>query len=248
MTNLVYGPLTNHFAQHRREILELVQLADRQRRQVEGEASSVLKNRTYLLGVLGLGLLGTIFLVGWLINRQVSAPLIRSLRDSEERTRSIVNSALDAVVVMDDHDRITDWNPQAEQILGWTRREVIGRKLSDTLIPPQYREAHKRGLQHYLATGEGPVMGKRLEITALHSDGTEFPIELAITPLKLASGTTFSGFIRDISERKQGEEKLRIVVESAPSGMVLIDQRGIMCMVNAEMENIFGYPRAELLV
>lgn len=247
MTNLIYGPLTSRFEQHRLKILELIQLADKQRRQVEGEARSVLKKRTYLLGILGLGLLGTIFLVGWLINRQVSAPLLRSLRDSEERTRSIVNAALEAIVVMDDQGRITDWNPQAEQILGWTRSEVVGRKLSDTLVPPQYREAHSRGLQHYLATGEGPALGKRLEITALRSDGTEFPIELAITPLKLASGTTFSGFIRDISERKQWEEKLRIVVESAPSGMVLLDQNGIMCMVNAEMERIFGYPRAELL-
>lgn len=247
MTDLVYGPLTSHFDQHRREILELIQLADRQRRQVEEEASSVLKDRTYLLGVLGLGLLGTIFFVGWLINRQVSAPLMRSLRDSEERTRSIVNSALEAVVVMDDQGRITDWNPQAEQILGWTRHEAVGRTLAETIFPPQYREAHNRRLQHYLATGEDPALGKRQEITAIRSDGTEFPIELAITPLKLASGTTFSAFIRDISEKKQWEEKLRIVVESAPSGMVLVDQSGIMRMVNAEMERIFGYPRAELL-
>ncbi|MDO8354773.1 MAG: PAS domain S-box protein, partial [Nitrospirota bacterium] len=247
MADLVHGSLASDFEQHRRKILELIHLADRQRLQVEGEASSVLKERTYLLGILGLGLIGTIFLVGWLINRQISAPLLRRLQDSEEQTRSIVNSALDAIIVMDDQGRITDWNPQAEQILGWTRREVIGRKLSDTIVPPQYREAHNRGLQHYLATGDGPALGKRLELTALRSDGTEFPIELAITPLRLASGTTFSGFIRDISERKQWEEKLRIVVESAPSGMVLVDQTGIMRMVNAEMEKIFGYPRAELL-
>ncbi|MDP3599296.1 MAG: PAS domain S-box protein, partial [Nitrospirota bacterium] len=247
MANLVHGPLTSRFQQHRQEILELIELADRERRQVEGEASSVLKNRTYLLGVLGLSLLGTIFLVGWLINRQISAPLMRSLQDSEEQTRSIVNSALDAIIVMDEQGRITDWNPQAEQILGWTRLDVIGRKLSDTIVPSQYREAHSRGLQHYLATGEGPALGKRLELIALRADGTEFPIELTITPLKLTSGTTFSGFIRDISERKQWEEQLRIVVESAPSGMVMVDQNGIMRMVNAEMEKIFGYPRAELL-
>ena len=247
MADLVYGPLASLFEQHRRKILELIQLADRQRLQVEGEASSVLKERTYLLGILGLGLIGTIFLVGWLINRQISEPLMRSLQDSEEQTRSIVNSALDAIIVMDDQGRITDWNPQAEQILGWTRLEVIGRKLSDTIVPPQYREAHNRGLQHYLATGEGPALGKRLELIALRADGTEFPIELAITPLRLTSGTTFSGFIRDISERKQWEEQLRIVVESAPSGTVMVDQNGIMRMVNAEMEKIFGYPRAELL-
>ncbi|MCX5723290.1 MAG: PAS domain S-box protein [Nitrospirae bacterium] len=208
-TDLVYGPLTHRFGRHRLEILALVQLADREGHQVEGEASSVLKHRTYLLGALGLGLLGTIFLVGWLINRQVSAPLIRRLQESEERTRSIVNAARDAIVVMDEQGRITEWNPQAEQILGWAKHEVVGRMLAETIVPPQYREAHDRGLQHYLTTGEGPAIGKRLEMTALRSDGTEFPIELAITPLKLASGTTFSGFIRDISERKQREDTLR---------------------------------------
>lgn len=247
MTDLVFGPLGYQFAQHRLAITNLVQLADSQRRQAEEDAHTVLTARTYLLGSLGLGLIGVIFLVGWLINRRVSAPLLLSLQDSEEQTRSIVANALDAIIVMDDQGRIIDWNPQAEQILGWTKSEALGRILSDTIIPPQYREAHREGLQQYLATGKGPALGKRLELVALRADGTEFPIELTITPLKLTSRTTFSGFIRDISERTQWEEKLRIVVESAPSGMVLVDHSGIIRMVNAELERTFGYPRTELL-
>lgn len=247
MTRLVHGPLTTRFQRHRQDVLALVQVADAQRRRIEGDAAAVIEQRTYLLSILGLGLLGSIFLVGWLIHRHISHPLMEGLRDSEERTRSIVNTALDAVIVMDDRGTIIDWNPQAEQVFGWPKEAVIGMRLSSTIIPAQYREAHEQGLRRYLQSGDGPVLGQRLELSALRRDGTEFPIELAITPLKLGSGTTFSCFLRDISERKQGEEKLRIVVESAPSGMVLIDQAGHMRMVNAEMERLFGYSREELL-
>jgi PAS domain S-box-containing protein len=244
---LLYGPLTSRFEQHRREIRELIQLADTQHREFERNATAILKRRTYLLGILGLGLLSTIFFVGWLIQRYVGELLLRGLRDSEERTRSVVDSALDAVIVMNARGRITDWNPQAEQMFGWPREEVIGVKLSETIIPSQYREAHEKGLQHYLKTGEGHVLGRRLEITALRRDGSEFPVELAITPLKLAKGTTFSAFIRDITDRKQAEEKLMTVVESAPCGMVLVDEQGIMRMVNAEMEKLFRYAREEMV-
>jgi len=247
MADLAFGPLSNQFDQHHREILELTQFSDMQRRHLEEDARVILNARIYFLGGLGASLIGTMVLIGWLINRQINASLLRRLQDSDELTRSIVTSALDAIIVMDAHGRITDWNPQAERILGWTKCDVLGKKLSDTIIPLRYRESHNRGLRKYLATGEGPVLGKRLELTALRADGTEFPVELSITPLALASGTTFSGFIRDISERKQWEETLHTVVESAPSGMVLVDQSGTLRMVNAEIERIFGYPRAELL-
>ncbi|HVG03238.1 MAG TPA: response regulator, partial [Nitrospira sp.] len=204
--------------------------------------------RTYFLGIFGLGLLGTIFVVGWLINRHVSEPLTRELRDSEERTRSIVNHALDAVVVMDDRGRIIDWNPQAKQIFGWSRDAVLGRKLSDTIIPPSFRAMHEKGLQHYLATGEGKAIGKRLETTALHEDGTEFPIELAITPLTLTTGTTFSGFIRDISERKRAESELRHAKEKAEAATLAKSQflANMSHEIRTPMNGVLGM--AELLL
>jgi two-component system, sensor histidine kinase and response regulator len=121
---------------------------------------------------------------------------------------------------MDSRGRIIDWNPQAKQTFGWTRQAVLGRKLSETIIPRAYRAAHEKGLQHYLATGQGKAIGKRLEITALHRNGSEFPIELAITPLTLTTGTTFSGFIRDISDRKRAESELRHAKESAEAATV----------------------------
>ncbi len=248
MTTLVAGPLTRYFEQHRQEILALDALADAERRHIERAATSVLQERTYLLGMLGLGLLSTIFIIGWLINRHISAPLTRGLRDSEERTRSIVDHALDAIVVMDDHGRIIDWNPQAEQIFGWTRQEILGQKLSETIVPTAYREAHEKGLQHYLATGQGKAIGKRLEIAALRQDGTEFPVELAITPLRLTSGTTFSGFIRDISERKLAEHELRHAKETAEAATIAKSQflANMSHEIRTPMNGVLGM--AELLL
>ena len=248
MASLVYGPLTSHFAQHRQAILQLVALAEGQRRHIEQHATVVLEERTYLLGVLGLGLLSTIFIVGWLINRHISEPLTRGLRDSEERTRSIVDHALDGVVVMDDHGRIIDWNPQAEQIFGWSRQAILGQKLSANHRAPAYRDAHEKGLQHYLATGEGKAIGKRLEITALRQDGTEFPVELAITPLRLTTGTTFSGFIRDISDRKRAENELRHAKETAEAATVAKSQflANMSHEIRTPMNGVLGM--AELLL
>ncbi|MBI1881110.1 MAG: PAS domain S-box protein, partial [Chloroflexi bacterium] len=131
-----------------------------------------------------------------------------ALRQSEERTRLIINTALDAVITMDAAGLITDWNTQAEAIFGWSHQEVVGRCLSDTIIPAQYREAHRRGLKQFLATGEGPVLNKRIEITALHRNGREFPIELSISPLRLGENIIFSAFVRDITKRKQAEAAL----------------------------------------
>ena len=128
-----------------------------------------------------------------------------ALRESEERTRLIIETALDAVVVMDVQGRIIDWNSQAHAIFGWTRDEILGQQLSTTIIPPQYREAHERGVRHFLATGEGPVLNTRIEITAAHRTGREFPIELTISPVRRGNALTFSAFIRDITERKRAE-------------------------------------------
>jgi PAS domain S-box-containing protein len=127
----------------------------------------------------------------------------------ERQARSIVESALDAVVVMDADGIISDWNKQAEEIFGWTRSEALGRRMSETIIPVQHRLSHERGLQRFFKTGEGPVLNIRIEITALRRDGGEFPVELTITPLKSGDSWNFSSFVRDISERRRAAEKLR---------------------------------------
>jgi PAS domain S-box-containing protein len=137
------------------------------------------------------------------------AGAVAALKESEERVRLVLDTALDAVITIDDTGVITSWNLEAERVFGWTSAEMAGRLLSDTIIPPRYREAHQRGLQHFLATGEGPVLHKRIEITALRRNGEEFPVELAITPVRLGGKVIFSAFVRDITARKQAEEELR---------------------------------------
>jgi PAS domain S-box-containing protein len=132
-----------------------------------------------------------------------------ALRASEERTRLIVEAALDAVITMDRAGLVSGWNPRAEATFGWTRQEILGRSLADTIIPESYREAHHRGLARYLQTGEGPVLNRRIEITALHRDGHEMPVELSITPLQGDHSVTFAAFVRDITDRQRADEALR---------------------------------------
>ena len=139
--------------------------------------------------------------------RTIAREAEASLRQSEANTRSIVELALDGFIGIDAEGIITDWNFQAEEIFGWSRHEAIGRLLSATIIPPQYREAHEQGLRRFLVTGVGPMLNNRVEITGYHRDGHEIPIELAISPSMGQGGVyTFSAFVRDISARKETEQ------------------------------------------
>ena len=132
-----------------------------------------------------------------------------ALTESEARTRLIVDNALDAVITMDAGGVIRGWNSQAERIFGWTADEAVGQLLAGLIVPPNMREAHYRGLKTFIATGEGAVLNKRIEVNAIHRDGREFPVELAIAPLRLGNTWIFSGFARDISERKKAEEDMQ---------------------------------------
>lgn len=121
---------------------------------------------------------------------------------------SILSTALDAVIVMDSGGVIVDWNDIAVDTFGWTRTEAVGSLLSDLIIPTQFREAHKRGIRGYLETGEGPVLRKRIEVSALRKTGAEFPVELSITPYQDSGALVFLGFVRDITERRRTAESL----------------------------------------
>jgi PAS domain S-box-containing protein len=138
------------------------------------------------------------------------------LRQSETLKGAIVETALDCIVTMDRDGKIIEFNPMAEQTFGYAREDVIGQHLAEKIIPPKYRERHTQGLAHYLATGEGAVMGNRIEISALGSDGIEFPVELAITSVKPEGGVeVFTAYLRDITERIQTESDLRLAKEEA---------------------------------
>ncbi|HSI07054.1 MAG TPA: PAS domain S-box protein [Rariglobus sp.] len=134
-----------------------------------------------------------------------------ALRTSEERIRLIVDTAFDAIITFDSNDRITDWNSQAENTFGWTRDEALGLNVATTLIAPQHREAYSQRLQRFLTTGDGSLLSKRIELTALRKDGQEFPAELAISPIQLGDTVLFSSFLRDTTESKRAEVELKAI-------------------------------------
>lgn len=131
-----------------------------------------------------------------------------ALLQSQERNRVIVDTALDAVISMDAAGIITDWNAQAANIFGWQREEALGHRVSETVIPFRDREAHEQGLRHFLETGEGAILNRRIEMLACHRDGHEFPVEITISPARLGDAYIFSAFVRDITARKRTERQL----------------------------------------
>lgn len=126
-----------------------------------------------------------------------------------EALRPVLETALDPVVVMARDGAVAAWNEAAEKTFGWCRAEAVGRPMSDLIIPDQHREAHCRGLERYNAGGEERVLNRRIEISARHKDGREFPVELSITLAGIGEEALFVGFLRDISERHEAEARLR---------------------------------------
>jgi PAS domain S-box-containing protein len=135
---------------------------------------------------------------------------MRMAQGSQAKLQAIVDTALDAVVRMDRQGRIVGWNAQAEKMFGWKGEEVLGRDLSECIVPERHRAAHRNGLARYERSGVGGVLDSRIETYALRRDGVEFPIELAITRVQLATSDDyeFCSFIRDISERREREQSL----------------------------------------
>jgi PAS domain S-box-containing protein len=138
-----------------------------------------------------------------------------TLRTSEAFKTAILEAALDAIVTMDHEGRIIEFNAQAEKMFGYTRDEVLGRDLGEAIVPPSLRDRHHAGLRHFLATGEGPVLSRRIEVPAMRSDGSEFPMELAVVPIATGEHPIFTGYLRDVSERRQAEEALKQAKEVA---------------------------------
>ena len=146
----------------------------------------------------------------------------------DARVRAMLDSALDAVVTIDHEGRVLEFNASAERTFGYARRDVIGKPMIELLVPPHLQAAHLRGFRHYLATGEGPVLGKRIEVSAMRADGSEFPIELSIVRVEIPGPPVFTAYVRDIGERKR-------------SGALSAGQARLLALV-AE-----GTPLAELL-
>ena len=151
-----------------------------------------------------MGVLGS--QVGQFVARRHAEAEVRA---SESRLRAMLEAALDAVVTMDHGGRVLDWNHGAEATFGYRAHEAIGHDMADLIVPPALRPAHRNGLARFLETEHPVVLDKRLELTGLHKNGTEFPVELTITRIGLPGLPTFTGYLRDITDRKRAEAELR---------------------------------------
>jgi PAS domain S-box-containing protein len=183
--------------------------------------------------------------------------LSRAEEDGQESAAlksAILDAALDCIVAVTDEGHIIEWNAAAERTFGYTRDEALGKDLAKLIIPPELREQHYRGLARYLATGHGPVIGKRVELEALRADGSRFPVELAINATNLAGRAHFTAYLRDLSDRKQAEatlreneQRLRATYEHAFVGIGEVSRSGGFLRVNEQLCSITGYTRDELL-
>ncbi len=178
----------------------------------------------------------------------------QELRKTEERTRLIIDTALDAVVTMNASGTITGWNKQAEIVFGWSSGETIGQHMADLIIPQPHRMAYESGLRHFLATGEGPLLRRRMEVTSIRRGGVEFPVELEVMPLKLDDEWVFSAFIRDITDSKRAEEKLRQselnlrqMTETIPEMLWSATPDGAMDYCNTRLLEYTGFAAHEIM-
>lgn len=164
----------------------------------------------------------------------------------EERFRQVVESAPSAIVLVNSEGVIEMVNTQAERIFGYSRFEMLG-KTVELLIPANFSAQHPQLRSSYFKDPHSRPMGKGRDLYARRKDGSEFPVEIGLNPIETDEGTKVLSAIVDISERKRMEQRLRLVVDSAPNAMVMIDQAGLIEMVNAQAERVFGYAREELL-
>jgi PAS domain S-box-containing protein len=178
----------------------------------------------------------------------------QALLRSEARQRATVQAAFDSVIGMDAQGRIVEFNGAAERCFGHRRDQVLGRALGDVIIPERLRAAHARGLARFLQTGLGPFVGNLTETIALRADGTEFPVEMAISVAKVPEGSIFVGNLRDITERKRGEQDLRdseeqyrAIFNASADALVLRDAQFRIVDVNPAYLAMSGYSREEAI-
>nr|WP_315589670.1 PAS domain S-box protein [Sphingomonas psychrotolerans] len=169
-----------------------------------------------------------------------------SLRANEQRLAGIIGNAHQAIVTMTGEGTVTCWNRQAELTFGWSEEEAIGRDLAELIVPTELRPMHKSALRRYVETGQGTIVGRRIEVEALHRTGRHIPVELAINAARLQHGWEFTALLHDISERRARTEQFESAFNHAPIGMALVSLDGGFLRVNEAFGKIVGYSTQEL--
>src|SRR5262249_26586077 len=168
----------------------------------------------------------------------------------EALSRTFLDSALDCIITMDAIGRVQEFNPASERVFGFARSEVVGKELAELIIPPKLRERHRQGLARYLKTGDGPLIGKLIEIEALRRDGSEIIVALAINVTQVNGSPIFTAYLRDITERKRAEEtnrRLAAIIESSGDAIISTDLDEKITSWNKEAERLFGYRANEII-
>jgi len=168
----------------------------------------------------------------------------------EALSRTFLDSALDCIIAIDASGRVQEFNPASERVFGFTRSEAVGKDLADLIIPPRLRERHRQGLARYLKTGEGPLIGKPIEIEALRRDGSEILVALAINATQVNGSPIFTAYLRDITERKRAEEtnrRLAAIIECSGDAIISKDLNEIITSWNKGAERLFGYSADEII-
>ncbi|MDP9108366.1 MAG: PAS domain S-box protein [Pseudomonadota bacterium] len=230
----------------------------------DGRAVGVLKSMAEAPRAFGARDLQTLQLMAGLIGSAIAhqvafqakerlldelSTAVTRLRAVEHRTQVIVGNSLDAFVGIDALGTITDWNNAAERTFGWSRDEAIGRNLTDTIIPAAFRDAHQRGMHHYLQTGEASVINRRIELPAISRDGVEFPVEVTISAFEINGERFFGAFLHDISDRKRAAEQLEekqqlldAVLETIDVGVIACSSDGELTLFNRAAREFHGLP------
>jgi PAS domain S-box-containing protein len=165
---------------------------------------------------------------------------------TDDTFRLIVEAAPNAIVVIDERGRMVIVNSQTEKLFGYSREELIGQPI-ELLVPERFRPNHPSRRQSFFTEPQARPMGAGRDLFGLRKDGTEFPVEIGLNPIRTAQGTLVLSAIVDITERQRAEKRFRLAIESAPSGMVMVDRQGNIVLVNSQAEQLFGYSREELI-